>query len=385
MDINPPPQKPKGQPRIPPKELDNTLLSTAESGIVFPHPPSAYKPYTPQRPQITKSTPTHPSLAMSASRVPPVSMGASTMPTDTAFDCFYFTIPPQISKYPSSRPPKPQNENVVRLQDSSGNPQPRPKQFIQQSARRPHNRVTSPRRTSFITTQKSHRSNSRGPTRRKSTKILLPGKSRTMGNTKNMPISSTGTQRVQVLRRPSRKPIIVGIPARSRSRIPPERVPEIPAIWAPDFRKLPTGKSVVSQGQRGALIEATSPSQSISKSHSVLSLMKELPTPERPIPPPKDIPGKSYTPWPGIKSISRSATLAPSQEKPLPEPRAASAPPFVAKARLAEMGKEKREVKPPTKEGSSEVPEILRIGNRKNMSLFRRLVSLESLDVRSRY
>lgn len=159
--------------------------------------PISYHTYTAQsKPLPIANPPPAP-----ASQVSSVSTCASTMSIDTTFDYSLFPVPPK------DQPSNP------------GSPQPRPEQFIQQSARRPMSRIASPRQTSFSTRQKlypgqkAYRTNSRGPGRRTSVRksqYTGPGKPRLVGDMKNLPISSIYAKQIHVVR-PTEKPAVVSV------------------------------------------------------------------------------------------------------------------------------------------------------------------------------
>lgn len=377
MDISPAPREVRRKPEMI-SGANGTPLATVETETISRHPLSTrtHNPaYSVQGTQMQKLLPVRPPLTMTVPRMSPVSTGISAISIDTTLDYSLFTLQPHSRR--------PRNQQSFEPQNSSGNPQLRPKQFIQQSARRPANRILSPRRASFIAAQKSHWSNGRRPGRRVSTKnpqYQTSGKQRVLGNTRNTSISSVSVKRVQVIR-PSRKPVLVGIPASSQS--PVKRMPNFPTVQISETQQPLAKKSAVPPSQNiiGAGAIAHPPKGLPNKD---LAIPQEPPAPMSPTPLPKHILGRSNDVWP------RPATVMPTrtQRNEPSEPRSASAPPSVIKIRSVEpflASHEERGMRTVERGKMGMIPDILRIGNKQNSSLSQRLTSLESLDVRSRY
>lgn len=364
-DLNLP--KSTGQPGRPLKGRDTIAVSEATSGNLC----STYSSYAAA--QVSKPTPEMLESAAGVSRMSSVSTEGSSMSVGTAFDYSFF---PQ-NKYVVSQRHKaqtPRAQQSLKSNFNSENPQQRPEQ---KSTRRSKTRIVPPRGTSFAVARKSHRSNGRGPARRKSARnshYAPPGKPRMIGNVANTPIFSTRARKIQVIR-PSEKPAIIGIFS-ANSQVLRERVPtlQVSGVQGGFATKLPPQKIGVAK-----LITVPS--------NSTTSRPRELLV-QRLRAPPSGIPDRTNIQRPGILPLLRFTSLLQYGVDRPAEPRAASSPPPVVKRSPIQALSPLREKKVMTNAEQRErggIPEILRIGNKENSSLFQRLTNLDSLEVRSRY
>lgn len=368
-DLNLP--KSTGQPKRPLKGRDTTLavtVSKATSGNLR----STYNSYAAQ---VLRPTLEMPKSAVGVSRMSSVSTEESSMSVGTTLDYSFFPLPPQDEYVVSQRhkTQTPRAQQSLKSNSNSEHPQQRPEQ---KSTRRSKTRILSPRGTSFAVARKSHRSNGRGPARRKSVRnshYPSPGKPRMVGNMANMTISSTRARRIQVIR-PSEKPAIIGIFS-ADSQVLRKRVPTLQV-----------------SGVQGGLATKLSPQKiGVAKvitvpSNSTTSRPRELLVQQLPTPPPST-PDRTNIQWPGILPLLRFTSLLQYEVNQPAEPRAAFSPPSVKLSptqALLPLWEKKVMTNAEQRRGGG-IPEILRIGNKENSSLFQRLTNLDSLEVRSRY
>ncbi|KAL0632194.1 hypothetical protein Q9L58_008943 [Maublancomyces gigas] len=314
--------------------------------------------------------------AAGVSRMSSVSTEGSSMSVGTALDYSFFPLPPQTEYVVSQRhkAQTPRAQQSLKSNFNSENPQQRPEQ---KSTRRSKTRIGPPRGTSFAVARKSHRSNGRGLARRKSVRnsyYASLGKPRMIGNMVNTPIFSTRARRIQVIR-PLEKPAIIGIFS-VNSQVLRKPVPtlQVSGVQGGFATKLPPQKIGVAK-----LITVPS---NCTKSRPRELLVQRLPAP------PSSIPGRTNIQWPGILPLLRFTSLLQYEVNQPAEPRTVPSPPPVVKRSPIQALSPLREKKVMTnaeqRKGGG-IPEILRIGNKENSSLFQRLTNLDSLEVRSRY
>lgn len=300
------------------------------------------------------------------------------MSVGTTLDYSFFPLPPQ-NEYVVSHRHKTQTPRAQRSLGSNSNSEHPQQRSEQKPTRHSKTRIVSPRGTSFAVARKSHRSNGRGPARRTSARnshYQSSGKPRMVGNMANMPVFSTRARKIQVIR-PLEKPAIIGIFSVSR-----KRVPEFSTLQVSGVQGGLATKPVTLPPQTIAVAELISVPSNSSTPLSRTLLVQKLSTP------PSSTPDRTDTQWPGILPLLRFTSLLQYEVSQPAEPRPASSPPPVVKLSLAQAfspPQEKKVMANAEQVNGGGIPEILRIGNKENWSLFQRLTNLDSLEVRSRY